>query len=293
LQGHLDYQSGENGRLVPVAPIVLSAAALHASWNALVKSVTDRLALMAVMGGATVLICLPMALLSRSPSGRAWPELGTSIVLHTIYNLLLLEAYSDGDFNQVYPLARGTAPPTVAVASVIVVGEGLSAIQVLGVVAVSAGLVILASGRPRGSRRALTFAVVTGLFIAAYTVVDGVGVRRSGSVLGYTGCLLATEGALTAAILVAIRSRRSQAPRKIGVHLVPRGILAGALSIAAYGLVLWAQTRGALAVVAALRETSVVFAAVIGAVMFDEHLPSRRIVASAVVAAGAAALALG
>jgi drug/metabolite transporter (DMT)-like permease len=293
LQGHLDYQSGENGQFVPIAPIVLSAAALHASWNALVKSVTDRLALMAVMGGATVVICLPMILLSRSPSGRAWPELGTSIVLHTIYNLLLLEAYSDGDFNQVYPVARGTAPPTVAVASVIVVGEGLSAIQVLGVLAVSAGLVMLASGRPHGSRRALTFAVVTGLFIAAYTVVDGVGVRHSGSVLGYTGCLLAIEGALTAVILVAIRSRRSETPRRIGADLVPRGILAGGLSIAAYALVLWAQTRGALAVVAALRETSVVFAAVIGAVMFHEHLPSRRIVASAVVAAGAAALALG
>lgn len=278
---------------MPIAPIVLSAAALHASWNALVKSVTDRLALMAVMGGATVVICLPMVLLSRSPSGRAWPELGTSIVLHTIYNLLLLEAYSDGDFNQVYPLARGTAPPTVAVASVIVVGEGLSALQVLGVLAVSAGLVMLASGRPHGSRRALTFAVVTGLVIAAYTVVDGVGVRRSGSVLGYTGCLLAIAGALTAAILVAIRSRRSETQRRIGADLVPRGILAGGLSIAAYALVLWAQTRGALAVVAALRETSVVFAAVIGAVMFHEHLPSRRIVASAVVAAGAAALALG
>jgi drug/metabolite transporter (DMT)-like permease len=278
---------------VPVVPIVLSAAALHASWNALVKSVTDRLALMAVMGGATVVICLPMALLSRSPSGRAWPELGTSIVLHTIYNLLLLEAYSDGDFNQVYPLARGTAPPTVAVASVIVVGEGLSAIQVLGVLAVSAGLLVLASGRPHGSRRALTFAVVTGLFIAAYTVVDGVGVRHSGSVLGYTGWLLASEGALTLAVLLAIRSRRSETPKWDAADLVPRGVLAGALSIAAYGLVLWAQTHEALAVVAALRETSVVFAAVIGAVMFHEHLPSRRIVASAVVAAGAAALALG
>jgi drug/metabolite transporter (DMT)-like permease len=278
---------------MPVAPIVLAAAVLHASWNALVKSVTDRLALMAVMGGATVVICLPMALLARAPSGRAWPELGTSAVLHTVYNLLLLEAYSDGDFNQVYPLARGTAPPTVALASVIVVGEGLSAIQVLGVLAVSAGLLVLASGRPRGSRRALTFAVVTGLFIAGYTVVDGVGVRHSGSVFGYTGWLLAIEGALTAAILVAIRSRRSETPNWDGADLVPRGTLAGALSIAAYGLVLWAQTRGALAVVAALRETSVVFAAVIGAVVFHEHLPSRRIVASTVIAAGAAALALG
>ncbi len=278
---------------MPVAPIVLSAAALHASWNALVKSVTDRLALMAVMGGATVVICLPLALFSRTPSGRAWPELGTSVLLHTVYNLLLLGAYSDGDFNQVYPLARGTAPPTVAIASVIVVGEGLSAIQTLGVLAVSAGLLVLASGRQHGSGRALGFAVVTGLFIAGYTVVDGVGVRHSGSVLGYTGWLLALEGALTAAILMTIRWRRSETPRWDRADLVPRGVLAGALSIGAYGLVLWAQTHGALAVVAALRETSVVFAAVIGAVMFHEQLPSRRIAASAVIAAGAAALALG
>ena len=248
---------------------------------------------MAVMGAASLVICLPMDVLARFPRGAAWPELGSSILLHTIYNVLLIETYSEGDFNQVYPVARGTAPPTVAVASAIVVGEGLNAVQTAGVLAVSAGLLVLASGRPHGSKRALGFAVLTGLVIAAYTVVDGVGVRRSGSVLGYTGWLIGTEGALTALILVvppsaAHRGWAGWTPRPSCAAWLPAG-----LSIAAYGLVLWAQTHGRLAVVAALRETSVVFAAIIGATVFREELPTRRIMGSAVIAAGAAALALG
>lgn len=233
-----------------------------------------------------------MDVLARFPRGAAWPELGCSVLLHTLYNVLLIETYSDGDFNQVYPVARGTAPPTVAVASAIVVGEGLSVLQTTGVLAVSAGLLVLASGRPHGSKRALGFAVLTGLVIAAYTVVDGVGVRRSGSVLGYTGWLIGTEGALTALILVRLR-QRSTGGGRMDADAVLRGLLAAGLSVAAYGLVLWAQTHGRLAVVAALRETSVVFAAVIGATVFREDLPTRRILGSAVIAAGAAALALG
>jgi uncharacterized membrane protein len=277
--------------LVPVAVVVLFAAALHASWNALVKPVSDRLALMTLMTVVSSAICVPLALLAAAPRTAAWPELGTSMLLHTIYNLLLIETYRDGDFNQVYPIARGTAPPTVAIAAAIFVGESLSPVQTGGLLCVSAGLFVLASGR-RGPRRAIVFALLTGLAIAAYTVVDGVGVRRSGSTLGYTAWLFLGNGALMAVAMLVARTRSQEALR-IPRELLLRGVVAGVLSLAAYGLVLWAQTRGTLAVVAALRETSVVFAAVIGAVAFHERMPARRIFASALIACGAAGLALG
>jgi drug/metabolite transporter (DMT)-like permease len=277
---------------VPVAVAVLFAASLHATWNALVKSVGDRLALMALMGLWSVAICVPVALFAPAPLSAAWPELACSMVLHNVYNLLLIETYREGDYNQVYPIARGVAPPVVAVASLVVVGESLSAIQTAGVLTVSAGLMVIAGGSRHESKRALAFAILTGLVIAAYTVVDGVGVRRSGSVVGYASWLFVGMGAGTALIWV-LANRRMARPSRIRRDLVPRAAVADVLSLLAYGLVLWAQTRGALAVVAALRETSVVFAAAIGAAVFHERLPARRILASIVIAAGAGALALG
>lgn len=277
---------------MPVVPIVLLAAALHASWNALLKPALDRLALMALMSATAAAICLPAAFLLRGPRTAAWPELAASAVVHVLYNLLLIASYRDGDFNQVYPVARGTAPPTVALAGVLVVGETLSPLQVAGLLAISGGLFALAGTRRRGARRALRLAVLTGLSIAAYTVLDGVGVRRAGTPAGYTAWLFSASGLLT---VVALLVQRSRAPRpwRIEASGVPRGVTAGCLSLLAYALVLWAQTQAPLAIVAALRETSVVFAALIGAVMFDERLPRRRMLASAAIAAGAAILALG
>jgi drug/metabolite transporter (DMT)-like permease len=193
---------------LPIAPVVLFAAALHATWNAVVKSVTDRLALMAVMGLATVAVCVPMALLVTAPRAAAWPEIAGSVLLHVVYNLLLIETYRHGEYNQVYPVARGIAPPTVAVASVLIVGETLSAVQTVGVLIVSGGLMVLAHGSRHEPKRALVFAVLTGLLIASYTVVDGVGVRRSDSVLGYTSWLFTAEGLMMVGALV-VASRLS------------------------------------------------------------------------------------
>jgi drug/metabolite transporter (DMT)-like permease len=282
---------------MPVVPVVLVAAALHASWNALVKTVTDRLALMGVMGAASVVICVPAALIVVPPRARAWPEIAASMLLHTIYNLLLIETYREGDFNQVYPIARGVAPPAVAVASLIVVGETLSPVQTVGLIAVTAGLLAMAGdGQRPGSRRAIVFALLTGLVIAAYTVVDGVGVRHSGSVLGYGSWLFVGQGSLTLLAVLAIRARdeaRGESGGPVPTGLVARGSVVAVMAVVAYGLVLWAQTHGDLAVVAALRETSVVFAALLGALVFREPMPLRRVVASAVIAAGAAGLALG
>lgn len=276
---------------MPVVPVVILAAALHASWNAIVKPAQDRLAMMAAIGGASVMICLPGALLASAPRAGSWPELAASAVVHGVYELLLVAMYREGDFNQVYPVARGTAPPAVAIAAAIVVGEALSPAQTAGVLAVSVGLFTLATGT-HGSRRALGFALMTGLTIATYTVLDGVGVRKSGSPAGYTAWLLGTNGLMMPLVLAGVRVRAAQSLR-VPRDVVTRGTLAAALSVVAYGLVLWAQTRGELAVVAGLRETSVVFGALIGAVVFHEHLPVRRLLGAAVIAAGAVLLAVG
>jgi drug/metabolite transporter (DMT)-like permease len=226
-------------------------------------------------------------LVAPLPHGASLPFLLASVAVHTVYNLLLIGCYRDSDFNQVYPVARGLAPPTVAVCAALLVGERISLPQAAGLGVLTVGMVAIASGRGRASRRGLMFAGLTGLAIAAYTVLDGVGVRRSGTSLGYTGWLFVAEGAVVP-ILWWVRRGRASAARRLPSELVARGAGAGVLSVVAYGLVLWAQTKGALAVVA-LRETSVV----IGAVMFRERMPSRRVLASAPIAAGAVILAAG
>jgi len=180
----------------------------------------------------------------------------------------------------------------VAICAALLVGERISPLQAAGLGVLTVGMVTIASGRGRASRRGLMFAGLTGLAIAAYTVLDGVGVRRSGTALGYTGWLFVAEGAVVP-MLWWVRRGRAGAARRLPSGLVMRGAGAGVLSVVAYGLVLWAQTKGALAVVAALRETSVVFGALIGAVMFHERMPSRRVLAAALIAAGAVILAAG
>jgi drug/metabolite transporter (DMT)-like permease len=278
---------------MPVIPLVLLAAVLHATWNALVKSADDRLTAMALIGAAAVVVCLPVALLAPPPRSGALPFLIATVALHGVYNLLLIRCYRDSDFNQVYPVARGLAPPTVAICAAVLVGERISAVQGGGLVVLTAGMLAIAAGRGRASRRGLGFAALTGLAIAAYTVLDGIGVRRSGSPLGYTGWLFVAEGMVVPIVWWVRRGRSWSAVRRLPSALVVRDAGAGVLSVIAYGLVLWAQTRGALAVVAALRETSVVFGALIGAAMFHERMPSRRVFASALIAGGAVILAAG
>jgi drug/metabolite transporter (DMT)-like permease len=295
-----------------VIPLVVLAAALHASWNAIVKSIDDRLTVMAVLGLATCVVSLPIALLAAAPPGDAWPFLIGSVVVHGVYNLLLVALYGDADFNQAYPLARGISPPTVALFAVLVVGESLSVWQIVGLVVLSAGLLgvarsgsdrrgrgrVTAGGETR-SRRAVCLAVLVGLSIATYTVLDGLGVRRAGTPFGYGGWLFVAQGMIVPVVWAWYRlaaadgsvADRLRTPR-VSRGLIVRAAVAGVISVLAYGLVLWAQTRGALAIVAGLRETSVVFGAAIGATVFGERLGSRRVAASVLIAVGAIALSI-
>jgi drug/metabolite transporter (DMT)-like permease len=296
---------------VLVIPLVVLAAALHAGWNAIVKSVDDRLTMMAILGLAAAAVSLPVALIAAPPAGDAVPFLVGSVLVHGVYNLLLVALYGDADFNQAYPLARGISPPTVALFAVLVVGESLSALQVAGLAVLSAGLLGVAlpaadrrtgppgSRRP-GSRRTVVLAVLTGLAIATYTILDGLGVRRCGTPFGYGGWLFVAEGLIVPVVWIRARWRADRgragadalAGFRVGLDLLVRAAAAGVISVLAYGLVLWAQTRGQLAIVAGLRETSVVFGAAIGATVFGEQLPTRRVAASVLIAAGAVALSI-
>jgi drug/metabolite transporter (DMT)-like permease len=269
-----------------VAVAVLVAAALHAVWNALAHVITDALVGFALIGTAVTICAAGIVMVSSVPSQASWPFLAASAVLHVLYNLLLMRCYRLGEFGQVYPVARGTSVWLVAIGAAAFAGEQLPAIRLAGVLVVSAGLatLVFAGGIPtRAAWPAIAAAVLTGVAIAAYTTLDGLGVRHAGTAAGYAGWLFLLQSPVLP--LAAVATRRGQLWRQARPHLLA-GLAGGVLSLVAYGLVLWAQTRGALAPIAALRETSVIIGAAIGNVVFHERVGSWRIAATILVVFG-------
>lgn len=278
------------GAFVPAA--VLSAAVLHAVWNAMAHRIPDKLVgftliNLAYTGCAAVMVCfVPF------PHVSAWPFILASAVLEVLSQLFLLRAYQLGDFGQMYPLARGTAPLLVAFAAVSILGQSLTAFETAGIVAISAGLAGLAfaNGWPgRNQLPALAAAVATGAVIAAYTVIDGTGVRHSETVVGYIAWLFLLQGPVLPLLALARRGRSLPAQLRPDLAV---GLLGGTLSLLAYGLVIWAQAHGDLATIAALRETSILIAALIATVMFRERFGRLRLAASTAVLTGIAVLEL-
>jgi drug/metabolite transporter (DMT)-like permease len=272
---------------LPVASAVLLAALLHAVWNAFAHAVADRLVGFALMGAAATAGGALLALLVPGPAAASWPYLAVSAALHAGYNLLLLRSYELGEFGQAYPLARGTSPWLVAISAAAFAHEALTPLRLAGVAVISVGLasLVLAGPLTRADVPAIGAALLTGVAIAAYTTVDGLGVRHSGGALGYAAWLFIAEGAVMP--VVAVAARREKLWVQARPHLAA-GLAGGVASIVAYGLVLWAQTRAALAPIAALRETSVIIGAVIGALVFRERFGRWRIVATVLVAGGVA-----
>lgn len=273
-----------------VVAAVLAAAVTHAGWNAIAHAIRDQLVAFTLIGGGGAVLGALMALAVPLPAAGAWSYLLASALLHVGYQLLLMRSFSLGDFGQMYPIARGTAPLVVTVLAAVFVGETLDGRQAAGVAVCSAGLVGVALWGIRGSgtrprRDALTAALATGLAIASYTVVDGVGVRASGTSAGYIAWLMVLEGLLIPAY--AFWTRRGALLDRLR-PAAARGLLGAAMSMAAYGLVLWAQTRAALAPVAALRESSIIVGAAIGAVFFKEGFGLPRIAAAALMLTGIA-----
>jgi drug/metabolite transporter (DMT)-like permease len=279
-----------------LVPVVLSAAFLHAAWNAILKFVHDKIIGMFLMSASSAVLAVGAIFLVHAPAHSSWALLVVSALLHVGYSVMLVKTFEMGDFNQVYPLARGLSPVLVAGAAS-VIGDPLSGRQTAGIAVVCGGLavLVLSAGRPRHTqRKALWWAAATGLSIATYTVVDGVAVRCSGTAAGYTTWMMVIESWLIAVTCLAILSRRQlRAGSDLRTKLaaitptdVLRGLVAGILSPLAYGLVLWAQTRGALAAVAALRETSVIFGAALGSLFLKEPFGRYRVFASIAIAGG-------
>ncbi|MFD5032471.1 EamA family transporter [Streptomyces sp. NPDC058405] len=271
-----------------VAAAVLVAALTHAGWNAIAHTIKDQLVAFTLIAGGATVIGAVVACFAPLPHAAAWPYLIVSALLHVGYQALLMRSFSLGDFGQMYPIARGTAPLVVTVLAAVFVGESLDAWQGAGVAIASAGLVGVALWGIRGSKTApqwpaLLAALATGLSIAAYTVVDGVGVRKSGSPISYIAWLMILEGVLIPAY--ALYARRGLLLAQLRPHAA-RGLLGAVLSLIAYGLVLWAQTRAPLAPVAALRESSIIVGAAIGAVFFKERFGTPRIAAAGLMVVG-------
>ncbi|ARF55716.1 DMT family transporter [Streptomyces gilvosporeus] len=271
-----------------VVAAVLLAAVTHASWNAIAHGIRDQLLAFTLVGsggalcGAVLLTCTPV------PAAAAWPYLVASAVLHIVYQALLMRSFRLGDFGQMYPIARGTAPLVVTVLAAVFVHELPDAWALSGVALASAGLVGLAVWGIRGAGTrphwpAILAALATGLSIAAYTTVDGLGVRASGSPLGYIAWLMILQGLVIPAYALATRRRRLLTELR---PLAVRGVAGGVLSVFAYGLVLWAQTRAPLAPIAALRESSIIVGAAIGALFFKERFGAPRIAAAGLMVVG-------
>jgi drug/metabolite transporter (DMT)-like permease len=269
-----------------VTTAVLAAAVTHASWNAIAHKITDKLVGFTLIAGGGALIGLVMVPFVPFPAAGAWPYLIASAVVHVAYYALLMRSFELGDFGQAYPLARGTAPLVVTLLAAVFAHEVPDGWAAAGIAVSCAGLTGVALWGLRGNRPnwpALAAALATGLTIAAYTVVDGLGVRASGSSLGYIAWLMAVEGVAVPAY--ALHRRRGELLTALR-PFAALGLLGAALSVAAYGLVLWAQTRAALAPIAALRESSVIVGAAIGAVFFKERFGAPRIAAAGLVVAG-------
>jgi drug/metabolite transporter (DMT)-like permease len=275
---------------VGVVALVLLAALLHASWNAVVKSDRDRLVSLSIVMLSGAVMGLALAPFVPFPDRAAWPYLFASIVIHYGYYFSLLRAYAHGDLSHVYPIARGLGPLLVAALSGRLVGEHLNLQELGGVMLVSAGIgsLALAYGLPRGAEwRPTLYAIGTGVTIAGYTIADGLGVRGAGNSLGYIVWLNILEGPGLLAIAFWRRGF------KIVHHLRQywlRSAAGGVVASLGYGIAIWAMGQGGIAHVAALRETSVLFAAMMGSFLLKEPFGGRRIAAAALVVAGLLAM---
>ncbi|MCJ0765766.1 EamA family transporter [Variovorax terrae] len=275
----------------PVVCAVLLGALLHASWNALVKSSTDKALDTALIHLFGSFITLPLVLVLGWPPAAVWPYILASVVIHIAYYVALTGAYEHGDLGLTYPLMRGVAPLLVALSATLTVGEQLSPLAWAGVLGVCCGVLVLGLSRhAMDSPRAVGFALANAVVIALYTVIDALGARASGHPVQYVVALFALDGWPFALIVLARRRSAAWPYARMRWPLAIGGALA---SLGSYGIALWAMTRAPVATVAALRETSVLFAALLGSRFLREAFTLRRMVGTATIVAGVMALRLG
>ena len=268
--------------------IVLAAAAMHAGWNAIVKTGLDpflSICLIGVFGGLAMATIIPFV---PAPTGILWYWIVGSAVVHTGYKLFLIQAYKAGDLSQVYPLARGTAPLLVTIVSLVFLNEILSRFQIIGVLVLVGGIWLMAlrgggASHTRLDGRAVFFAIGTSLFIATYTIIDGLAGRMAPTVMSFLSYMTLIDGFMMMAAYLYVRGTKN-------LHLIRpvwrQGLIAGIMSNAAFAMSIWAMKMAPIALVAALRETSIIFAVLIGRIVLKEKLTRWRLAATALIATG-------
>ena len=272
---------------------VLVAAVCHAAWNAMLKLDVEPIVAVSLISVGCGIVALPVLPFLPLPEPVSWPYVLASLALHLCYYLALAEAYRHGDLGQVYPIARGTAPLMTALGATALFGEILAPTAWAGIAVLSTGILILAFAGGRGlgrlDRRSVLFALLTSATISAYTLVDGQGARLSGSAIAYVAWLLLLDGIMMLAFGLWLRGGSFTLAARRNLTMTIAG---GALSAIAYGTALWAMTLAPIALVAAARETSVLFATLIGILWLGEPVRYTRIAAVALAFTGVLLLRL-
>ena len=273
-----------------VFAIIMLGAALHATWNAVVKGGDNKLLTTCMIASIASLIASTVIPFLELPAKESWPFIGASMILQVVYFVMVASTYRIADMSQTYPIMRGTAPLLVATASVGLLSESLSSFAWLGIAIICIGILSMAAAPSIGQRKGMLLALVNAAVIAGYTLIDGVGVRKSGAPAAYTLWIFLLTGLALAVWAFAVRRR--EFCRYLARHWRP-GVIGGFGTVVSYGLALWAMTAAPIATVSALRETSILFGVVISALVLKERLTGRRIMAACIIASGAMVLRLG
>lgn len=269
--------------------VVLFAAALHATWNAIVKGGSDKLLTASLVTGSAGILSMVILPFLKQPDPASWPFILASTVFQICYFRLLALNYQRSEMSLAYPIMRGTAPLIVTLVSVLILHVELPPVAALGIVVICSGVLSLAISHGRGNGQSVALALLNACVIAGYTLIDGEGVRRSGAPAAYTLWLYVLTGpALIAWALIVHRSKFVPYARVNWVS----GLVGGIGTATSYGLALWAMTMAPVAVVSALRETSILFGILLSATILHERVDRRRIIAACVIASGAIALRL-
>ena len=274
--------------------LVLASAAMHATWNALIKTRSDRFASISLTTLGASIVVLPILPFVDFPSIEVWIWIAASVIIHAGYRLFLVKTYDVGDFAQSYPLARGIAPLITTVGAIIFIGEVPEGLTVLGIVVLSFGALLMSlrgsSDLSKFNRRAVGFALLTSMLIAGYTLTDGYGVRLANTASSYAAWLFFCDGLCSIAIGFLYRGRGllNVLASEWKTNLLTGGLLAGS-----YWIIMWAMTKAPIASIAALRETSILFAMLISVLVLGERVTPWRVLATVLIVGGVVILRIG
>ena len=274
--------------------LVLASAAMHATWNALIKTRSDRFASISLTTLGASIVVLPILPFVDFPSIEVWIWIAASVIIHVGYRLFLVKTYDVGDFAQSYPLARGIAPLITTVGAIIFIGEVPEGLTVLGIVVLSFGALLMSlrgsSDLSKFNRRTVGFALLTSMLIAGYTLTDGYGVRLANTASSYAAWLFFCDGLCSIAIGFLYRGRGllTVLASEWKTNLLTGGLLAGS-----YWIIMWAMTKAPIASIAALRETSILFAMLISVLVLGERVTPWRVLATVFIVGGVVILRLG